>query len=259
MVDNSSALAASPLFSLVVDLVTYVNKTATDSDDATRIAAQKAFTAFWDSFSSLCVNLAADSPERTLQRLATLLKSFKSPIQCVNKRKSGKVRFASDDMKPSSVSVPEKAAAAGIMPPPYEEIFESTSEMANDGRDAFKLVCRLCRDSFSKTRETPVSLPHVQFLASLARTYMCDSLMHALLDEDGTANVPRTAPQFDIILAVVERLLLPWLHVCDDIPDAESRTGVIDSLVEITFAVFDVCSSVGDRVRMLTTLLQVGV
>ena len=231
----------------------------TDSDEnATRIAAQKAFNAFWDSFSSMCINLVADSPERVLQRLATLLKSFRSPIKCVNKKKSGKVRFAADDQKPSSESVPEKAVAAGIMPPPYEEIFVATSEMANDGGDAFKLVCQLCRKSFAKTREKPVSLPHVQFLSSLARPYMCDSLMRALLAEDGTANVPRTAPQFDLILAVVERLLLPWLHVCDDIPDVESQTRVINSFVEVAFAVFDVCSSVGDRVRMLTTLLQVG-
>ena len=261
LVDSSSALAASPLFSLVVELITYLHKTMTASDETvTRNAAHKAFTAFWDSFSSMCINLVESAISgHTLQRLATLLKSFRNPTQCVSKKKYGKVRFADDDAKSSSMSVPEKAAVAGIMPPSYEEIFDPTSEMAKDDSDAFNLVCKLCQNSFVKTREKPVSVPHVLFLASLARSYMSDSLMHTLLAENGTTNVQRTAPQLEIVLAFVERLLLPWLHVCDDIADVKSQMSVVDSLVEITFSVFGICSLVADRVKMLTTLLEVSV
>ena len=259
--DRSPALTASPLFSLAVELITYLHKTTTASDETvTTNAAKNAFGAFWDSFASMCVNLvASDVPEHTLQRLATLLKSFRNPTQCINKKKSGKVRFDDDDVKSSSMSVPEKAAVAGILPPSYGDIFEPTPEIANDGGDAFSLVCKLCRCCCVNTCKKHVSVPHIKFLASLAQAYMSKSLMRTLLAQLGTTDVQETVSESEISMAFVGRLLLPWLCSCDDIADVISRTGVIDSLVNIIVSMLGVCSMVGDRVKLLTTLLEVSV
>jgi len=261
LVDKSSALAASPLFPLVVELITYLHKTTTASDESiTTSAAKNAFSAFWDSFASMCVNLvASEVSEHTLQRLATLLKSFRNPMQCVNKKKLGKVRFADDYVKSSSMSVPEKAAVAGFLPPSYDDIFEPTPEIANDGGDAFSLVCELCQCSCVNICKKHVSVPHIKFLASLAQSYMSKSLMRTLLVRLGSTDTQEAASQSEIAMEFIGRLLLPWLCSCDDIADVISRTSVIDSLVNIIVSMLGVCSLVGDRVRLLTTLLEVSV
>ena len=254
VVDIRSALYQSPLYAELTRLLHFFTRQANLENDEDKLKfenAAKILQIFWEEFSPFCVAtvIEADPNLRTnykVERLGTLLLSFKYPT-LVEKKKTSHVTFTdSTDVKAGSGdAVPSQASG---------DRSESSASLALllDTQGSFHaLITKLSVDCYSVARHQR-SLPHTMLLAKIMNSYASSQLFHSVLQH---TDCEIAADSTNTMLEYVQKFLLPWLHEVATEKEGAGR-GLLACVIDMIHGVYT-CATSEDRVRILTQLCQV--